>query len=139
MVALGVLVVRISRLVDAQMRKLNYLECMLKSKQLGQAQPPSPDLGSQIMSLASIGNVILSRRVAVGLSRETLAGKAHLSPERLRQVECGEAEDFDTVELLEIAMALDLNASTIIEEAELAVHENGHCVDSPIVHGFIAH
>ncbi|HEY9791844.1 MAG TPA: helix-turn-helix transcriptional regulator [Candidatus Obscuribacterales bacterium] len=90
------------------------------------------------MSLSAIGRIILAHRMSLGLSRESLAAKANISPERLRMVENGEADDLDTVELLTIAVALNLTASSIIEEAELSVDHNGHCTDVPIIHGFIA-
>lgn len=71
----------------------------------------------------SLGQAILARRVALGMTRNSLAAVLGLSPSVLRRIEEG-LSSISAADLLRVAAALDLDPHELLMEPRIQEHSD---------------
>lgn len=86
------------------------------------------------MSIGGLGQALVDRRNAAGISRSALAAKAGLSPNTLMKVEQGQTRDPGVLKVAAICRALSVSIDELVHDAE----HQPPLKDEPMTHGIVS-
>lgn len=87
------------------------------------------------LGVAGLGQVVLNRRRAAGMTRAVLASRAGLSNNTLMKVEQGQTRDPGVLKVAALCRALSVSIDELVKEAE---HSNLPRKDPAMTHGIVS-